>query len=169
MNSWSTSGQKLEFDPLIMKILRAFAAAAFLLSLASASAFAQKQTQTHDLEGARTAAIALLLRRSRGADSARIVPDSATMYQRFVMCRSDQSKPICALIGSRRVTVVDVQLTAGDSATVKVSHYVTLSATCGGRNLMETPRIVTTSGELFTLAYRDSVWLPSGNGTGWAC
>ena len=81
-------------------------------------------------DGARNAAITMMVRRDANIDTARIVPDDATMKRKFVRCTNNDGRTDCALTDNKPVWVFSSTLVARDTAVVWISQYYMVYEYC---------------------------------------
>lgn len=134
---------------------------ALLTTAPTVRAVAAQEVQPRTRDGAYAAAVALLQRGARGADSIRVAPDSITMYRLFVRCEGPKPAPsTCALIDGKPVTMVLVELADSVTAMVQARFYV-MGLGCPGPQRRRGVRgIVSTGMDEYTLTYVDGHWQP---------
>jgi hypothetical protein len=155
------------YPPIIMYCMRMIAALTALL--ASASSIANAQASPQPDRGAWEAARALVLKWPTPPDSARLVRDSTAVRALFERCEGEGSTRRCMITSRKHATLLRVRPITSDSVQVQLRTYEVIQGPCG-RNVAGAPlSIEITSGSDFLMVYRESVWIPSGMGRGFAC
>jgi hypothetical protein len=105
-------------------------------------------------DGVRAAINAILTKRPV-KDSLRLAADSASAWRDFVRCRDVSGRTVCALVDGKPVSVVEVRLTAPDSADVVIRQFRMVYERCPGGDRIDPPVISTgvVGAEWWTFTY----------------